>query len=80
MFTIEPITKEQVDLLKVKLKAVGSTIEPIGLDKYRIQGNGITAKVDFDEATKAMIVEIVNKPWAVSEDIIKKSLEVVIHG
>jgi hypothetical protein len=78
MFTISPVTAQQIALLKVALAMHGTAVEAITPTttpgKYQISGHGMLATALFDAGDSTLVVKVIKKPFFVREESIEDGL------
>jgi len=76
MFTIKPITKEQVDTLNNELNAHASKVTAVSDNNYRIVGHGIEATAVFDPSQAGSLsFTVQHKPFYVPESAIESGIQ-----
>jgi len=78
MFTLSPVSADQIAKLKTALASHGTVVETLtpstspGL--YMIRGHGVVAKAQFDGGAQSLAVTIEKRPFFESESSIERGL------
>jgi hypothetical protein len=84
MFTLSPVTTEQVAKLKTHFNLTGTQIEPITPNttpgKYQISDGKVHLVAQFEPDQQALHVTVVKKPFYVFESHIKVGLQTELQA
>jgi hypothetical protein len=73
--TFPNVTRAQVDAMLAEIrKDSASAVVEVAPDSYVIQGHGIKAHAVYGETEKAVGVEVIQKPFYVSMDMIHSQI------
>jgi hypothetical protein len=84
MFNITEVSPVEIEYLKLQLTEHGANITPLsednGISNFEIGGHGIVAHAAYEEAQHELTVNIIRKPFFVSEEHIKDGIVSAINN
>jgi hypothetical protein len=80
MFTISPVTADQIANLEAALKSHGTALTETAPNEYEVNGHGVVAAAVFDPVAASLTVTIQHKPFYITESAIQGGLESALKG